>query len=94
MDNYEYTELLKSVKAKINNITGVIEPEKITKRLAEIKELENDQEFWNDAANAAKIQKEKTQLQRKLDKYYIAFNAVNDAVELYEIGRASCRERV
>lgn len=87
MDNYEYTELLKSVKAKINNITGVIEPEKITKRLAEIKELENDQEFWNDAANAAKIQKEKTQLQRKLDKYYIAFNAVNDAVELYEMSK-------
>jgi peptide chain release factor 2 len=87
MDNYEYTELLKNVKTKIKNITGVIEPDKIRTRLAQIKELENDAAFWNDAANAAKIQKEKTQLQRKLEKYEIAYNAVNDAVELYEMAK-------
>ena len=87
MDNYEYTELLKNITIKIGNITGVVEPEKIKKRLNEIEELENDQEFWNDASNAAKIQKEKTQLQRKLDKYDLANNAVNDAVELYEMAK-------
>lgn len=87
MDNYEYTELLKTVKTKMKNITGVVEPDKISKRLSEIKELENDPEFWNDAANAAKIQKEKTQIQRKLDKYEIASNAVNDALELYEMAK-------
>jgi peptide chain release factor 2 len=87
MDNYEYTELLKTVKTKMKNITGVVEPDKISKRLLEIKELENDPEFWNDATNAAKIQKEKTQIQRKLDKYEIASNAVNDAIELYEMAK-------
>ena len=66
MDNYEYTELLKNVTIKMQNITGVVEPEKIKMRLDEIEALENDQEFWNDATNAAKIQKEKTQLGRKL----------------------------
>jgi len=87
MDNYEYTELLKNVALKMNNITGVVEPEKIRKRLREIEEMENDQEFWNDASNATKIQKEKTQSQRKLDKYEVASDAVNDAKELYEMAK-------
>ena len=92
MDNYEYTELLKSVKLKMDNITDVVEPKKIEKRLSEIEELENDQEFWNDAANPAKIQKEKTQLQRKLNKYTIANDAVTDAIELYEMAKEESDE--
>ncbi|NCO00806.1 MAG: peptide chain release factor 2 [Epsilonproteobacteria bacterium] len=87
MDNYEYTELLKNITIKMNNITGVVEPDKIKQRLLEIGELENDQEFWNDAANAAKVQKEKTQLQRKLSKYSKAKDAVNDADELYDMAK-------
>ena len=87
MDNYEYTELLKNIKIKMQNIEGVVEPEKIRTRLQEIEELENDQEFWNNASNAAKIQKEKTQLQRKLEKFNIAKDAVEDAIELYEMAK-------
>ena len=87
MDNYEYTELLKSVTLKMTNITGVVEPEKIQNRLDEIEALENNQDFWNDAEHAAKIQKEKTQLQRKLSKYTIANDAVDDANELYEMAK-------
>ena len=87
MDNYEYTELLKNIKIKMKNITGVVEPDKIRSRLGEIKELENNPDFWNDAANAAKIQKEKTQLQRKLEKYNIASSAVEDAFDLYEMAK-------
>ena len=92
MDNYEYTELLKNITIKMQNITGVVEPEKIQTRLDEIEELENDQEFWNDASYAAKIQKEKTQLQRKLNKYTIASEAVTDASELYEMAREESDE--
>jgi len=87
MDNYEYTELLKEITSKINNIKGVVEPQKIQERLREIEELENNPEFWNDATNAAKIQKEKTQLSRKLEKYNIAQNSVDDAKELYEMAK-------
>ena len=87
MDNYEYTELLKNTSLKMDNITGVVEPVKIKNRLQEIEELENEQEFWNDATNAAKIQKEKTQLQRKLDKYNLANDAVTDAMELYDMAK-------
>jgi len=87
MDHYEYKELLKNITTKMGNITGVVEPQKIEKRLIEIEELENSQEFWNDASRAATIQKEKTQIQRKLDKYNLANDAVNDAVELYEMAK-------
>jgi peptide chain release factor 2 len=87
MDNYEYTELLKNVKIKLRNIAGVVEPEKIKVRLLAIKELENEQEFWTNAENAAKIQKEKTQLQRKLNKYNVAKEAVEDAIELYAMAK-------
>ena len=92
MDNYEYTELLKNIAIKMNNITGVVEPEKIKNRLNEIQELENDQEFWNDASYAAKIQKEKTQLERKLNKYTLAFDAVTDATELYDMAKEEADE--
>lgn len=92
MDNYEYTELLKNIKIKMENITGVVEPDKLQTRLSEIEELENNPDFWNDAANAAKIQKEKTQLQRKLDKYEIARSAVEDAAELYEMAKEESDE--
>jgi len=87
MDNYEYTELLKEITSKMNNIKGVVEPQKIQERLREIEELENNPEFWNDATNAAKIQKEKTQLSRKLEKYKRAQSSVDDAKELYEMAK-------
>ncbi len=87
MDNYEYTELLKTLQLKMKNIAGVVEPKKIEAKLQEIKEMENDQNFWNDAANAAIVQKEKTQLERKLERYHDAAAAVTDAQELYEMAQ-------
>ena len=87
MDHYEYTELLKTLQTKMDNIAGVVQPEKIEEQLKEIEALENSDGFWNDAANAANVQKEKTQLERKLEKYNVALRALNDAQELYEMGK-------
>ncbi len=87
MDNYEYTELLKTLSTKMDNITGVIQPDALQKRLKEISELENSQEFWEDASHAAAIQKEKTQLERKLAKYSVAKEAIDDAKDLYEMAK-------
>ena len=92
MDNYEYTELLKNIKLKMSNITDVVEPDKMQQRLSEIEALENEQEFWSDASKAAKIQKEKTQLERKLEKYNLAHEAVEDAAELYEMAKEESDE--
>ncbi|MBN2895185.1 MAG: peptide chain release factor 2 [Campylobacterales bacterium] len=88
MDNYEYTELLKTLHVKMQNITNVTKPDQINKRLGEIKALENDPEFWNDAAQAAVVQKEKTQLERKLEKYRKTADTLSDAAELFEMAKA------
>ncbi len=87
MDNYEYTELLKTLSIRMENITGVVEPDKLQIRLDEITALENDQNFWNDTKNAAVVQKEKTQLERKLNKYSIAKTTIEDAKELFEMAK-------
>jgi len=87
MDNYEYTEILKDLKIKMENITGVVEPEKIKNRLNEIANMENESSFWDNATNAAKVQKEKIQLERKLQKYEDAKNSLEDAIELYEMAK-------
>jgi len=87
LDHYEYSELLKTLNNKMGNITGVVQPDAIKKRLEEIEMLENSQDFWNDAAKAAAVQKEKTQLERKLQKYLSAAETLNDAAELYEMAK-------
>ncbi|MCK9492617.1 MAG: peptide chain release factor 2 [Sulfurimonas sp.] len=92
MDNYEYTELLKHLSLKMKNITGVVEPDKLSSRLDAIEEEEASQDFWNDATYAAKIQKEKTQCQRKLDKYKKASEALQDAKDLYEMAKEEADE--
>lgn len=85
MDNYEYTTLLKELNTKMQNITNVMQPTKIQARLDEIKELENSDGFWSDASNAAVVAKEKTQLERKLQKYQKTKSILDDAKELYEL---------
>ncbi len=87
MDHYEYTELLKTLTIKMQNVTDVVRPDEINKRLQEISELENSDGFWNDATAAGVVQKEKTQAERKLAKYSKTFNALGDAKDLYEMAK-------
>ncbi|MEA1917645.1 MAG: peptide chain release factor 2 [Campylobacterota bacterium] len=87
MDHYEYSELLKTLNDKINNITDVVRPTQIKQRLDEIERLESNPEFWNDAKNAAVIQKEKTQISRKLEKFENTLGMLNDACDLYEMAK-------
>ncbi|BCD68638.1 peptide chain release factor 2 [Nitratiruptor sp. YY09-18] len=85
MDSYEYSELLKKLENKIENIKNIIKPDQIEKRIAEIEKLENDPNFWNDAKKAGEIQKEKNRLSRILAKYNEAKNAVEESKELFEM---------
>ena len=88
MDNYEYTELLKTLSTKVENIAGVVKPENIKARLKEIEELENDQNLWQDVAKAGAIGKEKTKILNILNKFLNAKNAVDDAKALYELANS------
>lgn len=85
MDTYEYSELLKNLKTKVQNIASIIKPEEIKKRLDEISAKENEPSFWTDAKMAAVLGKEKTKISNLLKKYEIALNALNDATELFEL---------
>lgn len=87
MDHYEYGELLKNLATKMQNISNIVRPDEIQTRLDEIETLESDQDFWNDAAHAAIIQKEKTQLERKLSKFKTAAGRLEDANDLYEMAK-------
>ena len=46
MDAYEYSELLKLLNTKLNNIKGILKPDLLNQRLQEIIELESNQDFW------------------------------------------------
>jgi len=84
MDNYEYTELHKTLNEKIENIKKIVKPDEINDRLKEIEKMQEDESFWIDSDNAAKVQQEKTVKERKLKKYTSTSQNVNDAQELYE----------
>lgn len=88
MDNYEYNELLKSLKIKIDNIARVINPSTIESRLSEIESLEQEPSFWSDIELASQIGKEKTKLNSMLSKFQNAQNALNDATELFDLANS------
>ena len=88
MDAYEYSELLKSLTTKMNNIKNIVKPDKLESRLQEIEVAQQDPNFWNDADNAGKVSQEKTKTERILKTYYAAHNAVQDASEYFELSKA------
>jgi len=85
LDSYEYTELLKKLKIKIDNISQIIKPDDIKDRLREIEELEQNPDFWNDAKRAALISKEKTSVNSILSRYEKAKHSVYDTCDIYEM---------
>ena len=87
MDSYEYGELMKSLRNKIENIKKIIKPQEIQSRLTEISHLEQDPNFWNDAKIAGEVGKEKSKLERMLATYEDAKTSIDDAFELFEISQ-------
>ncbi|OQX50072.1 MAG: peptide chain release factor 2, partial [Epsilonproteobacteria bacterium 4484_20] len=88
MDAYEYGELLKNLSKKMENITNIVKPDQLQKRLDEIEEMQQDPNFWNDAEKAGKISQEKTRTERILATYHNANDAVYDAIEYFEMAKA------
>lgn len=87
MDSYEYTELLKSLKNKIENIISIINPDKAKNRIDEIEELQKDPTLWSDAKKAGALNKEKTKLTNLLNSYEKAKNALYDARDIFELAQ-------
>ena len=92
MDAYEYSELLKKLSIKIDNIRNIVKPEELTKRLDEIDILQQNPDFWNDAKNASLISQEKTKTERILEKYVYAKSSVDDALEYFDMAKSESDE--
>jgi peptide chain release factor 2 len=88
MDSYEYGELLKNLQSKMSNITNITKPDEIEDRLKEIEEIQQNPDFWNRAKEAAKVSQEKTKLERVLGIYNEAKDALEDAIEYFELAKA------
>ena len=87
MDAYEYSELLKLLNTKLENIRSILKPDTLNARVEEIIKLESEQDFWNDVENATKIGIEKNRLLSKLSKFNKANEALSGTNELYELAQ-------
>jgi len=87
MDSYEYSELLKKLNKKIENIKNIVKPNNILNRLNSISEMQQNADFWNDTKNASVISQEKTKLERVLEKYNDANSAVIDAIDYFDMAK-------
>ena len=85
MDAYEYSELLKLLNKKLENIEGILKPDVLNSRLKEIEELESAQDFWDDVDNATKVGIEKNRILSKLSKFNKANESLSGTNELYEL---------
>ncbi|WP_321468976.1 peptide chain release factor 2 [Halarcobacter sp.] len=85
MDAYEYSELLKLLNKKLENIENILKPKELSSRLKEIEELEADQNFWNDVDTATKVGIEKNRLLSKFTKFNKANDALSGTNELYQM---------
>ncbi len=85
MDAFEYSELIKNLENKLENIKSIVKPNELTKRLKEIEQMEKESEFWNDPKKSAKVQKEKNIILKKLEKYQKAKQALEDNKDMYEL---------
>lgn len=88
MDSYQYSELLKDLEEKINNIQDIINPKKLRARDEEIKALQNNPDFWNDSENAAKVGQEKTKIEKILNHFDSLGQNLEDAKELFEMAKS------
>ncbi len=83
MDNYEYSELIKLLNKKMQNIEHILKPKELQEKLEVIQKQEQEPDFWNDIKNATKLGKDKNRLLSSLAKFNKAKKALDDTQELY-----------
>ncbi len=87
VDNYTYSELLKNLQNKCDNIALIIKPEKIKQELERIEKEQEDPNFWQDVLKARDTNKEKVRLNRLLETYQKTKNSLDESVELFELAQ-------
>lgn len=85
MDNYEYSELLKNLSSKIQNIASIIKPQALRQELEDIAKEELDPKFWEDSKRAGEVGKHKRKITRLLEAFMRAEGLLNDSQEFFEL---------
>ena len=88
MDLYEYSELIKKLTVKVENIKNIVNPDEIIERLNTISRLQEEASFWDDAKQASLVSQEKTKKERMLNKYMNAKDSVEDALDFFELAKS------
>jgi len=88
MDLYEYSELIKKLTVKVENIKNIVNPDEIIERLNTISSLQEEAGFWDDAKQASLVSQEKTKKERMLNKYMNAKDSVEDALDFFELAKS------
>jgi len=88
MDLYEYSELIKKLTVKVENIKNIVNPDEIIERLNTISRLQEEAGFWDDAKQASLVSQEKTKKERMLNKYMNAKDSVEDALDFFELAKS------
>ncbi len=88
MDLYEYSELIKKLTVKIENIKNIVKPDEIIERLNSISTLQEEFGFWDNAKQASLVSQEKTKKERILNRYITAKESVYDALDLFELAKS------
>jgi peptide chain release factor 2 len=87
MEQFEYTELMRELEQKLENIGKILNPEKMGERIKEIEQLETDPNFWSNPTESAKLQREKNRLLKNLERYTKLVEAVRDNQEMVELAQ-------
>ncbi len=88
MDLYEYSELIKKLTVKIENIKNIVKPDEIIERIDTINRLQEEPSFWDNAKEASLISQEKKKKERMLNKYLNARDSVVDASDFFELSKS------
>ncbi|NBS35173.1 MAG: peptide chain release factor 2 [Methylocystaceae bacterium] len=85
-----------ALKEQIEQSVGLLrrhlDVETASRRLAELNVKAEDPAFWNDAAGAQKLMRERTQLEEQLAALNLLERELDDAVTLVELGEAEADE--
>lgn len=85
MDAYQYSELLKDLQSKCHNIAQIIKPENLQVELSRLIQEQADPLFWQDKTLATQKNREKVRIERLLEAYMDTKNALEEAVELFDL---------
>lgn len=76
---------LKSIKDTLVSVGKALDLDGLNKRKAELEEVQNSPEFWNDMQKAQVVNKECKHIQNKLDKYNRLMARIEDSEVLIEM---------